>query len=136
MPIVSTEGIDALIRNLENRSKMVEKNGRKAVKAAGAVLEAATKQTAPVRAGDGHGHELHVRDAIKAHAVRGNAVDGFTCEVYPSGNRDDGQRFQTVAFVLEYGTSQKPGTGFMRKAADQAAESVGQTIANELMKGM
>lgn len=127
MASFNVQGIDELIQAMQMEEERMERNGPAAALAGAKATIKAMEQTVPVRTGGLKGH-------IKAKGPFHDIVYGHYCDVFPTGKRKDGQRYEAVGFVQEYGRSNMPAQPWMRPAVEQNGDAIGQAMADALMK--
>lgn len=126
----SIQGVDELIEAMSLEARRVERNGSAAVEAGAQVALEAMKQTVPVRTGG-------LKDHIKIDGPHHSAIDGYHCDVYPTGTKKNGkkrERYETVGYVLEYGRSNMAARPWMRPAVENNSDAIGAAIADTLMR--
>jgi HK97 gp10 family phage protein len=120
-------GVDDVIRAFDVEAGRIERNGDAAVEAgAEALIESAQKEV-PVRTGG-------LRDSITTTKVTRDERGNRTVTVYPDGVNPRGERYATIANVLEYGRSNTPPDPWMERAGAKAESAIDHAMLSELEK--
>lgn len=117
MGAFATGGIAAEMAKFEKLARGSEVSCKKAVKAGGQLLAEKLSASAPVRTGA-------LATSIKAGAVKFDAVDGYYCEVTPTGTNAEGENLAKIGNILEYGRSNMPARPWFAPTVDSAVEEV------------
>lgn len=142
------KGIADYIRQLDIEADRVRRRGPAAIDAGVKIAIQALKDAAPVSPGGGT-----LRDSIQEFAAK---RQWNSAEIQPMGAYEGrkkpkplkpGQkksryrrasewpvRTQTVAFILEYGTSRIRPRGWMLTATERSGEAISQAMLEEIMK--
>lgn len=128
MATFNVAGIDEAIQQLNLQAETIQRLGPAAAMAGGAAAAEALAATAPVRSGQ-------LAGSMKVDGPHRSVGDGYYCDVYPDGTREDGERNATVGFVLEYGRSNMAARPWMRPAIDGSAEAITAAMAEVLSGG-
>lgn len=120
-------GMDEVLKAFAQEAERMERNGPAAAQAGAEAAIAAMEKTVPVRTGGLKGH-------IAAKGPFHDSVDGHYCDVFPTGKNKQGERYETIGYVLEYGRSNMPARPWMRTAVETGGDAIGEAMAEALMK--
>ncbi len=116
-------------RQLADIANELDTRAPRAVQAGAEIVSEALRASAPVRTGG-------LSESVRPHAVKhNNAEDGWTCEVYPDGTNEEGERYALIGFVLEYGRSNMAARPWFRNTVEDVAGEVQDAMASALQLG-
>lgn len=127
MAKIDMNGMDELLRHIDDLSERAAKNGQRAVNAGGEMAKRFMQGTVPVNTGG-------LKNSLKVKPLPYNSVDGYTCDVYPDGKRADGERYAEIGFVNEYGRSNMAPNPWMRTAVEANGGQINEEIGRVLME--
>lgn len=116
MATVSTQGVDALIAELQKRGEDVTEVRDEMLEAGGAVLVETWRSV-----GDAHGYR---KSGAMLDSVAAERIGADTVEVKPRGNAPHGKKTVSnayKAFLLHTGTSKIHGSHWVDEVTQQAA---------------
>ncbi len=120
-------GVDDVIRSFEVEAERIERNGDAAVEAGANVLIEAAREEVPVDTGG-------LWESITTTKVSRNERGDRMATVYPDGLNPRGERYATIANVLEYGRSDTPPNPWMDRAGEKADDKISRAMLTELEK--
>lgn len=124
MARITMDGIDEAIRALELTAEQIAERAPMAVMAGAKVLQKTMSANAPNRTGQ-LAKSIYIKTGY-------NVEDGCYAEVYPKGNRRDGERNGTVGFVLEYGRKNMQARKWMKHSLDASEGTIAQVMLDVL----
>lgn len=127
MASFNVTGVDELIQGMSLEAERIDRNGPAAAMAGAKVAIRAMEDTVPVRTGGLKGH-------IKAKGPFYDSVDGHHADVFPTGKDPNGERYETIGAVQEYGRSNMPAQPWMRPAVENNGDAIGAAVADTLMQ--
>lgn len=121
------QGMDEIIDQMRSMGELTGKVAATMLMAAAEDVRQAWRESA-----EEHGH----RDTGQMIAAIGYprqptaAGDALSIDIYPQGKNTGGVRNAEVAFVLHYGTSKMPGSGWIDDADKKSGPKVTNTMAS------
>lgn len=121
------EGLDEAIKQMEATAEMIEKRGPAAVQAAAQAAKTELEKTVPVRTGA-------LKGSIKIEPPKHDPVNGTYCIVFPKGKNAQGQRYETIGAVLEYGRSNMPAQPWLAPVLTGKADVISEAMRKVLFE--
>lgn len=119
------EGLDEMIRQMDATADAVERLAPQAVQAAAEVAKAELEKTVPVRTGA-------LKGSITIDPPKYDPINGTYCLVFPKGKNKDGQRYETIGAVLEYGRSNMQAQPWLAPVIEGKAAELSEAMRKVL----
>lgn len=120
------QGIDLALDRLSKEASRVAVKGAQAVTAGAQVYYDEMQRRIPRDTGETAKH-MKIKKPQQT-------TDGWSCLITYEGQRSDGQRYGTIAFVNEYGTSSRAAQPFMRPSVEAKTGDAADAMKAELLK--
>lgn len=127
-------GLDAVIGQMDLRSKEVQGKCQSAVKAAGRLLQAALKER--LRGQNVSGRATgELADSIKVDPVKASPGGGWYTKVHPDGYDSKGQPLPLIGNVLEHGRASGAGCyPWMQPTVDREEANIREAMKETFEK--